>query len=267
MSGSNGPDSHPGISSPWKIETHKLVAPKHFDVEPVDMHKEIVVVTGGSGFLGQHIVKHMLEQNEFPIREVRVFDMQPFELCSGFGVIDSSITLRQFQGDICNQAHLEKAFAGATVVIHNASVIDTSSIPDKVRLHRINVQGTETVLRTCVYTNVKYLIYTSSVIAGERIGAYGISKRLAEDLVLQANGRQVKNGEKLRTCALRPVAIYGEGDSQVVSIERLIINNSFCRLGDDAPRFQCAYAVLLIKAQKYDFAQSPIAQRLSIQLY
>ena len=71
------------MSSPWKVETHRLVAPKHFDVKPLDIQKEVVVVTGGAGFLGQHIVKHLMEQNEFPIREVRVFDIQPFEWFDG----------------------------------------------------------------------------------------------------------------------------------------------------------------------------------------
>ena len=38
---------------------------------------EVVVVTGGAGFLGQHIVKHLIEQTEFPVREIRVFDIRP----------------------------------------------------------------------------------------------------------------------------------------------------------------------------------------------
>ena len=38
---------------------------------------EIVVVTGGSGFLGQHIVCALLEQTKFAVKEIRVFDLKP----------------------------------------------------------------------------------------------------------------------------------------------------------------------------------------------
>ncbi len=37
----------------------------------------VVLVTGGSGFLGQHIVKHLQEKGE-NIEEVRVFDLKPY---------------------------------------------------------------------------------------------------------------------------------------------------------------------------------------------
>lgn len=42
---------------------------------------EVVMVTGASGFLGQHIIKQLLEQGEFLIKEVRTFDLQPFTWC------------------------------------------------------------------------------------------------------------------------------------------------------------------------------------------
>ena len=49
------------------------------DVDTARQDSEVVLVTGGAGFLGQHIVKHVMEQKEFPVREVRVFDIQPLK--------------------------------------------------------------------------------------------------------------------------------------------------------------------------------------------
>ena len=54
---------------------------------------------------------------------------------------DSQIPLRHYKGDICNQDDLQKAFDGATIVIHNASIIDVCSSPDLDKIHRINVVG------------------------------------------------------------------------------------------------------------------------------
>ena len=51
------------------------------------------------------------------------------------------VHLRHYEGDINNNDDLEKAFDGATMVIHNASVIDTTCNPDAKTLHRINVLG------------------------------------------------------------------------------------------------------------------------------
>ena len=91
--------------------------------------------------------------------------------------------------------------------------------------------------------NVKYILYTSSVNAKDKVGAYGITKRQAEDLVLEANGRQLPNGQRLRTCALRPIAMFGEGDvSLVLNGLRNIRGGTFTRVGDDEAQFQVAYA-------------------------
>ena len=87
-------------------------------------------------------------------------------------------------------------------------------------------------------------MYTSSINAEDKIGAYGEYKRRAEDLVLAANWEKSPSGQVLSSCSLRPVAMYGEGDIGLVlnGMKQNINRNTFTRLGDDAPRFQSAYA-------------------------
>ncbi|NWV17135.1 3BHS7 dehydrogenase, partial [Origma solitaria] len=90
--------------------------------------------------------------------------------------------------------------------------------------------GTENVLRACCEQSIPYLLYTSSIAAvgpntscepmlrgnedteysGEVELPYGKTKAMAEKMVLEANGKKLSNGGKLRTCILRANTVYGE---------------------------------------------------------
>ena len=48
--------------------------------------KETVLVTGGTGFVGQHIVKHLMMNADW-VQEVRILDMRPFEKHLGLSLL------------------------------------------------------------------------------------------------------------------------------------------------------------------------------------
>ncbi|XP_071484393.1 3 beta-hydroxysteroid dehydrogenase type 7-like [Diadema antillarum] len=223
---------------------------------------EVVVVTGGSGFLGQHIVKQILEQGEFLVREVRTFDLKPFHWCPELQVVKPGATLSHVQGDLLALDEIRKVCRDATVVIHTAGYIDVSPIPDTELLRASNIQGSENVLQACIDNNIEYLIYTSTVdvVIGQEpiesgtettlgipqhhhFGLYATTKYEAEKLVLKANNLILQNGKRLQTCALRPTPVYGEADSYNSGVlQQCSKYGTMVQMGNKVSRYQCTYA-------------------------
>ncbi|XP_045704980.1 3 beta-hydroxysteroid dehydrogenase type 7 isoform X2 [Phyllostomus hastatus] len=170
--------------------------------------KLVYLVTGGCGFLGEHVVR-MLLQREPRLRELRIFDLHLGswleELKTG------TVQVTAIQGDVTQADEVAAAMAGAHVVIHTAGLVDVFGRASPETIHEVNVQGTQNVIEACVQTGTQFLVYTSSMeVVGPNIKGhpfyrgnedtpyeavhrhpYPCSKALAEQLVLEANGREV----------------------------------------------------------------------------
>nr|KAF6440745.1 hydroxy-delta-5-steroid dehydrogenase, 3 beta- and steroid delta-isomerase 7 [Rousettus aegyptiacus] len=170
--------------------------------------KLVYLVTGGCGFLGEHVVR-MLLQREPRLRELRIFDLQlgPWleELKTG------PVQVIAIKGDVTQAHEVIAAVAGAHVVIHAAGLVDVFGRASPETIHKVNVQGTQNVIEACVQTGTQFLVYTSSMeVVGPNVKGhpfyrgnedtpyeavhrhpYPHSKALAEQLVLEANGRKV----------------------------------------------------------------------------
>ncbi|KAM7312585.1 putative 3 hydroxysteroid dehydrogenase [Ixodes scapularis] len=193
---------------------------------------EVVLVTGSSGFLGQHVVK-LLQEHDKTVKEIRLFDIKPYENNLKH---TTEKPMKATVGDICNAKAVQEAFAGVDCVIHTAALVDVGMFPDTEALEAVNVEGTRTVIDACIRQNVPYLVFTSTVdvvVSSNHIffgaenttftpkhflmGPYAETKHRAEQLVLQANQRVLADGDtKFRTLVLRPTAMYGEQDQHFV---------------------------------------------------
>ncbi|CAH1792225.1 unnamed protein product [Owenia fusiformis] len=202
---------------------------------------DVVLVTGGCGFLGKHLVKLVAERGE-NVAEIRVLDIQqkPDDLNLGFDGKMAGIELKYFQGDIRNKGKIQEAFTGVNAVIHCASIIDTGNLPDHEVMDSINVKGTSNVLESCIEQGVEYLIYTGTSELGRSwdpilgadeddvdqsqtrddliLNGYARTKSKAEREALAANGTILHNGKTMKTISLRPCGIYGEGDSKYITV-------------------------------------------------
>ena len=176
-----------------------------------------ILVTGGSGFLGRHLVS-MLERAGYD--NIVVFNRKPCE-----DLYSEHVNV--VYGDLQNAEAVEKAMMGCDAVFHVAA---KAGVWGPYReYYRINVVGTQNVIQACLKNNVRYLVYTSSpsvafngqplVNVSEKVGygdpckmcAYAKTKMLAEKRVLRANGEK-----GLKTVALRPHLIWGPGDNHLI---------------------------------------------------
>ncbi len=172
------------------------------------------LVTGGGGFLGAAIVRHLRERGD----RVHSLSRRRYAELDALDVI-------QHQSDIADVLAVSRAAADCDIVFHIAA---KAGIGGRYRdYHRANVVGTANVLTACRHHGISRLVYTSSpsvVFAGRDMAgvnesmpypshyeaAYPQTKAIAERMVLQANGIA------LATVSLRPHLIWGPGDNHLI---------------------------------------------------
>ncbi|MBI2872235.1 MAG: SDR family NAD(P)-dependent oxidoreductase [Chloroflexi bacterium] len=125
----------------------------------MDLEGSKVVVIGGAGFIGSHVVEELLAE---PVKEVVVFD----NLTRGTrGNLERALADRRvslFAGDITQTDVLDAALRGADYVFHLAALWLLHCYEYPRAAFQVNVEGTFNVLEACVRNKVKKLVYSSS---------------------------------------------------------------------------------------------------------
>jgi UDP-glucose 4-epimerase len=112
-----------------------------------------ILVTGGAGFIGSHLVKALVEAGY----SVRVLD----NLSTGSLENLRGLSLDFIKGDVRNYDEVEKAVEGMEAVVHLAALIDVSeSVEKPLDYLEVNVKGTLNVARAS--RNVDTVIFSSS---------------------------------------------------------------------------------------------------------
>lgn len=113
----------------------------------------MILVTGGTGFLGSHLVKKLLAQGE-AVRVLARTNSPKANL--------ENLSVEFIEGDLRNAASLFKAVEGVSIVYHVAA--DYRLIyKNPKELYDTNVQGTINLLTACKKNNISKIVYTSSV--------------------------------------------------------------------------------------------------------
>lgn len=225
-----------------------------------------VAVIGGSGFLGHHIVRQLLD--EPTVTSVAVMSRNPTA-----NLVPGAVYRA---GDITNQADVDCFIAefNPNVVINTASPVaytDHIHTPD---YEKVNVGGNANLLAACksAKSPVRAYVYTSSgpIIAGSggaytladethptlaylkpgesgKSDPYHLAKARGDALVLGANDSSPGG---MRTATIRPTAMYGEGDRQMAPslVNALREGNQTVWLGDNTALMDSVYVGSVARA-------------------
>ncbi|MCS7125800.1 MAG: NAD-dependent epimerase/dehydratase family protein [Aigarchaeota archaeon] len=198
-----------------------------------------VVVTGGCGFIGGHLVEYLLEKG-FKITVIDNLSRSSLEMVKKFSNL-SSVELKII--DIREYQRLFDSISG-DVVFHLAALTDVvESEVDRSSYWNVNVVGTINVLNTALKKNMKMVYASSAAVYGDLdkparedlnlnpINFYGYTKLKAEEKCLEYLDKiditilRLFNvyGERARAGVVknfldsvrnrRPLIVYGDGES------------------------------------------------------
>ncbi|GIX32490.1 MAG: 3-beta hydroxysteroid dehydrogenase [Lysobacterales bacterium] len=173
-----------------------------------------VLVTGGSGFLGQAICRRLHARGDEVVSLARARN----------DALDK-LGIAQIEADITSYDAVVDAMEGFDAVIHCAAKVGPWGRLSE--FYQVNVLGTDHVLAGCTVHGIRRLVFTSTstvVHDGQDINAgretlpyathfrahYPATKAIAERRVLRANGPE------LATVALRPHLVWGPGDPNLL---------------------------------------------------
>ena len=114
-----------------------------------------VLVTGGSGFIGSHVVDKLRQRGHEPV----IYDLRPSPWHQ-----DPAHPVDTVLGSITDREALERALHSCDAVAHLAAVADVNDVhasPEDAE--RVNARGTVAVLEACRRAGVKRVVYASTI--------------------------------------------------------------------------------------------------------
>ncbi len=182
-----------------------------------------VLVTGGAGFIGSHLVDALLEEGCY----VKVIDNLANGKLENVHHHEGNERFKFFRGDITDPFDVALAMEGIEIVFHLACLGVRHSIKHPFETHRVNAEGTLFVLQEAYKAGVQKFIYCSSsevygtaeyIPMSESHPTHPCTIYGASKLAGEAYTRAYYNTYGLQTVIIRPFNTYGprshhEGDA------------------------------------------------------
>ena len=209
-----------------------------------------VLVTGATGFTGGHLAQYLAGRGDDVGALVRPqsrarFDASPLP----------KLGVRACEGDLTDAGSLGRAMEGVEVVYHIAATYREAGQPDSA-YRTINVEGTRKVLEVAQAFNVRRVVHCSTG------GVHGHidNPPASEDapfnpgdvyqetkLAAEQRARDFGSTRHLDVVVVRPIGIYGPGDTRFLKMFRGIARGRFPMIGSGKAFYHLTYIDDLIE--------------------
>jgi UDP-N-acetylglucosamine 4,6-dehydratase/5-epimerase len=139
-----------------------------------------ILITGGSGSIGSILTQTLLK---YPVKQVRVIDIDEYSLFSLGRKTKNNSKLRLLLGSILDKDRLEMACNNVDIVIHLAAIknIEISEF-NPIETIDTNINGTVNLIKTIIKTKPEKFLNLSTDKAVESSTLYGATKLLSEKI-------------------------------------------------------------------------------------
>lgn len=179
------------------------------------------LVTGAAGFIGSHLLEHLL------VLDQRVIGLDDFSTGHRRNLDDvqAAVSAPQWsrfqllEGDIRTAALCRKACAGVNIVLHHAAFVSVPlSIADPLTTQAVNVQGTLNLLQSARDNGVSRFVYaSSSAVYGDQPGECMTEEKIGRPLSPYAASKRSNEVDaaafahrhRLATVGLRYFNVFG----------------------------------------------------------
>jgi UDP-N-acetylglucosamine 4,6-dehydratase len=159
---------------------------------------KVLMITGGTGSFGSTVLKRFLSSS---VREIRIFSRDEKKQ-EDMRITFNNPKLKFYIGDVRDYDSISQAMKGVDYVFHAAALKQVPSCEFyPMEAVRTNVIGTENVMNAATAHNVKRVVVLSTDKAVYPINSMGISKAMAEKLMVAKARTQLEDETVL--CATR----------------------------------------------------------------
>jgi len=188
-----------------------------------------IIITGGTGSLGQALAKRLLKMN---VDTVRIFSRNENNQVRMESELKDD-RLRFFVGDVRDYNRLTRAFEDVDIVFHAAALKHVPVIEyNPFEAIKTNVIGTQNVIEACLHEDVEISVGIGTDKAVSPLNTYGATKLLMEKLFVTADNYLDYERHRTRFIALRYGNVLGSSGSVLLRFINQIKNKERITITD-----------------------------------
>jgi UDP-N-acetylglucosamine 4,6-dehydratase len=194
---------------------------------------KVLMITGGTGSFGHTVLKRFLDTD---IREIRIFSRDEKKQ-EDMRIELANDKVKFYIGDVRDYDSVSQAMVGVDYIFHAAALKQVPSCEFyPMEAVKTNIVGTENVLNAAIANSVKRVVFLSTDKAVYPINAMGISKAMAEKVVV-AKSRSIPEGGPVVCCTRYGNVMASRGSVIPLFIKQMQANEALTVTDPNMTRF------------------------------